>query len=269
MITKIVSDGQTGVGRAALDTAIQLDIPYGGCIPKNRKTEEGPLPNTYILEELPTSSYAKAAKENIVASDGTLFLSNGKLPAFSLITLKLVEKKRAIYLHVDLSETPAFKAGMVIASWVSENNIESLYVTGPKASEDGKIYRAALYILEGVYYLGLVDTHLPDMEKSDSYPLADVPGTLDAAVANLLENMPLKDRVIMANMAEVELVSLHQTLGKYIRHKFGLWLGNESLMNSCRLRGKVKKIDANLASDAIISELWKELRKTHKLRILK
>lgn len=269
MITKIVSDGQTGVGRAALDTAIKLDIQYGGCIPKNRKTEEGPLPDAYQLLEMPTSSYAGAAKENIAASDGTLFLSNGKLPEPSLITLKLVEKKRGKYLHVDLTETPAFKAGLAITSWISENNIQSLYVTGSKASEDGKIYQAALYILESVYYLGLVDAHLPDVEKSDSGHITHVPKTLDAAVEHLIGNMPLKDRVTVANMAEVELISLHQTLGRYIRHKFGLWMGNESLMNSCRLRGKVKKIDANLASDAIISELWKELRKSHKLRILK
>ena len=182
MITKIVSDGQTGVGRAALDAAIKLDIPYGGSIPKGCKTEDGPLPETYLLNEMPTSSYAESAKENIRESDGTLFLSNGQLPEPSQITLKLAKKNRAAYLHVDLSETPAFKAGMIISSWIAQNDIHVLNVTGPRASEDAKIYHVTLYILESVYYLGLVDTHLPDHPKIDPDHSRDVPKTLDEAV---------------------------------------------------------------------------------------
>ena len=269
MIIKIISDGQTGVGRAALDTAIKLDIPYSGSIPKDRKTEDGSLPDTYILNEMPTFSYAKSAKLNIVDSDGTLFISNGQLTATSRITFKLAEKYHGLYLHIDLNETPAFQAGMVITSWITKNDIQVLHVTGPWASEDPKIYETTLYILESVYYLGLVDKQLPDPKKSDLQVLTDMPKSLDEAVRHLMTHMPLKDRVTVANMAEIELTTLHQTLGRYIRHKFGLWTGNEILMDSCRLVGKIMKIDANIASEIIIGQLWKGLKKTHKLRILK
>jgi hypothetical protein len=57
MIKKIISGGQTGADRAALDVAIKLNIPHGGWIPKGRKTEDGTLPEKYQLKEMPTSSY--------------------------------------------------------------------------------------------------------------------------------------------------------------------------------------------------------------------
>jgi hypothetical protein len=59
MIKKIISGGQTGVDRAALDVAIKLKIPHGGWIPKGKLTEEGSLPEKYQLREMPTDSYEK------------------------------------------------------------------------------------------------------------------------------------------------------------------------------------------------------------------
>ena len=58
-LAKIVSGGQTGADRAALDVAIELGIPHGGWLPKGRKTEAGRLPAKYQLQEMPTDSYPK------------------------------------------------------------------------------------------------------------------------------------------------------------------------------------------------------------------
>lgn len=57
MIKKIVSGGQTGADRAALDFAIEMDIPHGGWVPKGQKAEDGPLPEKYLVKEMPTASY--------------------------------------------------------------------------------------------------------------------------------------------------------------------------------------------------------------------
>jgi len=57
MIEKIISGGQTGADRAALDVALKFGIPHGGWIPKGRKTEKGPLTEKYRLQEMPTDSY--------------------------------------------------------------------------------------------------------------------------------------------------------------------------------------------------------------------
>jgi hypothetical protein len=57
MIKKIISGGQAGTDRTALDVALKLGIPHGGWIPKGHKTEDGALPEIYRLKEMPTDSY--------------------------------------------------------------------------------------------------------------------------------------------------------------------------------------------------------------------
>jgi hypothetical protein len=78
MINKIISGGQTGADRAALDFALKFNIPHGGWIPKGRIAEDGPLPAKYQLQEMPTSSYPKRTEQNVIDSDGTLIFSRGK-----------------------------------------------------------------------------------------------------------------------------------------------------------------------------------------------
>jgi hypothetical protein len=53
MPMKIVSGGQTGVDRAALDWAIQRGIPHGGWCPRGRRAEDGRIPERYRLRETP------------------------------------------------------------------------------------------------------------------------------------------------------------------------------------------------------------------------
>ena len=74
MIKKIISGGQTGADRAALDVAIKLGIRHGGWIPKGRKTEDGPLSDKYQLQEMPTASYPARTEQNVIDSDGTLII---------------------------------------------------------------------------------------------------------------------------------------------------------------------------------------------------
>ena len=79
MIRKIISGGQTGVDRAALDVAIKLAVAHGGWIPKGRITESGPLPDNYNLKETRSSSYSDRTEKNVLDSDGTLIISRGSL----------------------------------------------------------------------------------------------------------------------------------------------------------------------------------------------
>ena len=46
-----LSGTQTGVDRAALDIAIELEIPHGGWCPYERKAEDGCIPLKYNLKE--------------------------------------------------------------------------------------------------------------------------------------------------------------------------------------------------------------------------
>ncbi len=92
MIKKIISGGQTGADRAALDVALKLGISHGGWIPKGRKAEDGPLPDKYQLREMPTGSYPKRTEQNVLDSDGTLIIARGKLTGGSDLTRKMTLK---------------------------------------------------------------------------------------------------------------------------------------------------------------------------------
>jgi hypothetical protein len=63
MLKKIISGGQTGADRAGLDFAIKNNISHGGWIPKGRKTEDGPLPERYQLQEMPTVRYIGVSRD--------------------------------------------------------------------------------------------------------------------------------------------------------------------------------------------------------------
>jgi len=271
MIKKIISGGQTGADRAALDVAIKLNIPHDGWIPKGRKTEDGILPEKYQLKEMPTASYPKRTEQNVIDSDGTLIISRGKLSGGSDYTRKMTLRHKKQLLYVDLNNYEPFDAASLIASWIGMQNIEVLNVAGPRASKDPEIYADIFKILEQTIQI-LIDEDKksgvdfgPDTKRRPSKP----PITVNQAVERINSDLSFKDKTTIANMAEVELSVLHATIGEYIRNEFGLWSGNKDLMTSCCFFAKKDKVREDEASSIIIRELWKRLRESHKLRVVK
>jgi hypothetical protein len=273
MIVKIISGGQTGVDRAALDTAIRLGVPYGGWIPKGRLTEDGPLPETYALKETASAVYAERTEKNVLDADGTLIIARGKLCGGTAYTREMAAKHGRPWLHVDLRQTPAFRAALAIRQWIATQRIMVLNVAGPRASKDPRIYNDTLALLESVFYLSLADEIPEKPAESGMAPEAaaasEPPACVRDALQQLSAGLPLKDRVTIANMTEGELPALLPTLGEYIVHRFGLPSGNIPLMRSCRwvARRSIKTEEA--AARLIIRELWKLLRRTHALRRVK
>lgn len=149
-MTKIISGGQTGADRAALDFAIKHNIPYGGWLPKGRKIEDGTLPEKYQLKEMPTGEYSKRTEQNILDSDGTLIVSHEYLTGGSALTEFLAEKHKKPCLHIDLNKLKQKDAALIIGKWLQTNKIEVLNVAGPRAGKDPKIYQATLELLEAV-----------------------------------------------------------------------------------------------------------------------
>jgi hypothetical protein len=134
VVEKIISGGQTGADRAALDVSIELGISHGGWISKGRLTENGPLPDQYQLREMPTESYPRRTEENVIASDGTLIISHGKLMGASALSRKLAGKYGRPCLHTDLRKMSAFEAAEKINTWIKKHGIKVLNVAGPRAS---------------------------------------------------------------------------------------------------------------------------------------
>ena len=139
MLKKIISGGQTGADRAALDTAIKLQISHGGWVPKSRIAQDGPISDRYQLKELPTDSYSKRTEQNVIDSDGTLIISHGELTGGSAYTRKMAMKHGKPWVHANLNKLPTFQAAMIIEDWISKNGIETLNVAGTRASTQDKL----------------------------------------------------------------------------------------------------------------------------------
>jgi hypothetical protein len=273
MIVKIISGGQSGADRAALDVAIKLGIPHGGWVPKGRLTEDGPLPEVYALQETATAVYAERTEKNVVDSDGTLIISRGELTGGSEYTREMALKHGRPWLHVDLNRTPAFRAAVTINEWLAGNDIRVLNVAGPRASKGPNIYRDAAALLESVYYLSLSGLN-PKKITDSGLPAPEQPATENLprvrdVVERLRADLPLKDQVLIANMSEPELPALDRTLGEFIVNRYGLATGNTALRRSCRWVARRPIADESAAAAAIIRALWKQLRRTHPLRRVK
>ena len=267
MIKKIISGGQTGAGQAALDAAINLNIPHGGWIPKGRITEKGPLPAKYKLQETPSSSYFDQTEQNIINSDATLIISHGKLIKGSDHTLKMAEKHHRPWMHIDLDMTAPLDAALKISSWIIEEKIAVLNVGGASAGEDPQLYEKTKEIVEGVICLTQIQNKGEGLKKLSAETM--VPKTVADAVTRLISKLSLKDKATIANMTADELNSLNITLGRYISHFFRLLAGNKELIASCRFVSKKDVSNEDEASMVIIRELWEKLRKTHRLKVVK
>lgn len=148
MLKKMISGGQTGVDRAALDVALRLGLPHGGWVPKGRLAEDGPLPSHYRLEEMPTADYAARTEKNVMESGGTLLITRGTPTGGSDHTRKMALKHGKQLLHIDLTlGQRASDAASLIASWIEMNRIEILNVAGSRASGDPAIYMDTVNIL--------------------------------------------------------------------------------------------------------------------------
>jgi len=144
---KLVSGGQTGVDRAALDVAIELGIPHGGWVPAGRLAEDGIVAECYNVLETPSSDSAQRTEWNVRDSDATLIISNGRLIGGSQFTLEMAKKYEKHYLHIDLSVVTETEATNQIIDWLNSLDCKVLNVAGPRNSEDSEIYQNAKIIL--------------------------------------------------------------------------------------------------------------------------
>jgi len=274
MIEKIISGGQTETDQAVLDVAIKMGFSHGGWLPKGRITRTGTLPGKYGLKEMPTDNYSECIEQNIKDSKGTLIISYGKLTGDSDYARKMTLKHKRQLLGIDLNQTIAFEAASLIKDWIKLRHIDVLYVIGPSGDINPDAGKYTAGIIEGALILDLMnaspDSDITDFSERDYFEkLPGPPKTVNQAVDILISKMALKDKVIIANMTYGELVDLNSNLGAYIKNIFRLRFGNDELMESCRFVTKNKKLNEDGACFAIIETLWKRLRKTHKMRVVK
>ena len=146
MFQTILSGGQTGVDRAALDVALELGIPCRGWCPKGRRAEDGPIDLRYPLTETPTAAYEERTERNVLDSDGTLVLRGEQHSPGTELTIELAARHAKPCLLVELFNQ---SHAAMVRQWAEEHGVRVLNVAGPRASQSPGIYeRAHAYLRE-------------------------------------------------------------------------------------------------------------------------
>jgi len=96
----------------------------------------------------------------------------------------------------------------------------------------------------------------------------NIPKTVDEAVEKLISELKLSDRVFIARLKREDLYVLQISLGAHIRQEFGLLAGNRNLIHSCRVVSESDTLTADQGVEIILEALWKELRRTHAIRVI-
>ena len=143
---RVVSGGQTGVDRAALDAALARGVPVGGWCPAGRWAEDGPVPDRYPLRETGTADPAERTRLNVRDSDATLVLAPGPVAGGTALT---VEAARALGRPVLVVPPRPDAVGGAVA-WVGRGGVAVLNVAGPRESEAPGVYDAALAFVGAV-----------------------------------------------------------------------------------------------------------------------
>lgn len=132
---KIVSGGQTGVDRAALDAAMEHGLDVGGWCPEGRLAEDGKIDEKYPLTVLAGAGYAERTKQNVLDSDGTVILYFGSLQGGTALTAKYCKTMKKPHLLIDGETVDAKSAAEQIVDFIEYNDITVLNVAGPRASK--------------------------------------------------------------------------------------------------------------------------------------
>jgi len=183
MLERIISGGQTGADRSALDFAIEHGIPHGGWCPRGRKAEDGPLNSRYQLNETPGSGYVERTEWNVRDSDGTVVFSIAPiLTGGSKKTENLARRHHKPILHLWRDDAVPFPEAELLR-FIRDNDIKVLNVTGPRASKDPQVAAFVTIVLENAF-------GTPPVEQA----------TLDTARL-ILRRLTLEDAPTVAKLA--------------------------------------------------------------------
>jgi hypothetical protein len=151
MLSKIISGGQTGADRAALDWAIGRGLPHGGWCPKGRKAEDGVIDRRYDLVETPSEDYSQRTEWNVRDSDGTaVFSIRVELRGGSLLTVELAETYNKPVIHLRREEERTNHA-QELRSFIEGFGISVLNVAGPRESDESGVYQFVSRVLDQAF----------------------------------------------------------------------------------------------------------------------
>jgi 3-methyladenine DNA glycosylase AlkC len=155
---EVITGGQTGIDRAALDVAMDLGIPCGGWCPAGRKAEDGRISERYPLRETTSRKYSVRTCQNVRDTDGTLILHRGPIAGGTALTVREAQRLHKPLYVVDLDQSDGHLRRVLL--WLEEHQVRALNVAGPRESTSPGIYEAAQGWLEEL--LGTIRRWQPD-----------------------------------------------------------------------------------------------------------
>jgi hypothetical protein len=144
---RIISGGQTGVDRAALDVALELGLECAGWCPAGRLAEDGRIDDRYPLRETPSAEYAERTQWNVRDSDASLILAPGEPEGGTALAVELARDLHKPLLQVD----PRTASPEEVREWLRRHRVGALGVGGPRASEWPEGYETARALLRRVF----------------------------------------------------------------------------------------------------------------------
>ena len=164
---RVISGGQTGADRAALDAAQELSIETGGWCPRGRRAEDGRIPDRYPLRETPSEAVAQRTEWNVRDSDATLLLVLDAMDRGTAYTEKQARAYGKPIRVVELAapagrddggemaessaRQPIEEKAIEIARWLNVREVSVLNVAGPRESNAPGLYRVARVFLERLF----------------------------------------------------------------------------------------------------------------------
>jgi hypothetical protein len=147
---RVVSGGQTGVDRAALEAAIENGIPHGGWCPRGRRAEDGAIPMKFQLTETASAAYQDRTEKNVLDSDATLILYRDELRGGTRLTQQLAEEHRKPHLTVDLAGSDREAALARCRAWLNAQKPGVLNIAGPRESQSPGIQEQTQAVLRAL-----------------------------------------------------------------------------------------------------------------------
>ena len=170
MIRRIVSGGQTGTDRAALDAAREIGIDTGGWVPLGRWAEDGRVPDCYPnMKETDSDDPAQRTEYNVRDSNGTVVFFHGDISGGTKLTIDMAGELRKPILRLDLAAHTVGAAASRLIEWTAAEGIEVLNVAGPRESEDAGIHGAVLSVL-GIALRATPDDTRPGGRRTTASP---------------------------------------------------------------------------------------------------
>jgi hypothetical protein len=147
---KILSGGQTGVDRAALDAALDLGVSCGGYCPLGRKAEDGTVPEKYPLKTLPTARYRDRTLKNLLEAEATVIFFNKAMRGGTRLTAQMCRENAKQFISIDADRLDQHKAADLVRNFIDTHHLCSINVAGPRKSQWPGGYDYAYRVLRTV-----------------------------------------------------------------------------------------------------------------------